>query len=226
MANIFFSTVIILALAILLLPACSGDGGGGGSVADDEFSTTLAAYEQAISDKAKTLADSLGAVYVDKIGAGEADPVPAVLDQLEGEVAEFNDFLCQRLQTLSNAAGSGDSKQKRMSEAGAVSEQIVRDAVIAALLNRALAAPPEQRDQLLDLLGVEAIGPDGSELKGTAALQDAGLMGAEDSVTIPERGSSKYTQYLDWFGHEARGLSGPDVIKRINDRIRECTSET
>lgn len=74
-----------------------------------------------------------------------------------------------------------------MLAADEVSERIIRDGVIAALLNRALAAPPEQRDQLLELLHVKAIAPDGSELRGTAALQDAGLFDGQGNVRIPDR---------------------------------------
>lgn len=97
--------------------------------------------------------------------------------------------------------------------AHSMAEAVVWDSMATALLNRAVAAPPDHRDQLLAELGVHAVASDGTRLTGTAALRDAGLLNADGHFTLPRLGTAEYGRYKTWLSHEAAGFaSRVDVL--------------
>lgn len=61
---------------------------------------------------------------------------------------------------------------------------LVFDAMATALLQGALAAPPEKRDQLLAVLPLRA--RDGTPLSGMSALEEADLLDDNGRLTFPE----------------------------------------
>ena len=87
-------------------------------------------------------------------------------------------------------------------------EELMRDTMTAGLLQGALTHSPEERDMVLDRLGIRAVAPDGSELRGMAALQDAGLLDPNGLVTIPSPGTDAHVRYERWASTEAPAFNG------------------
>jgi hypothetical protein len=218
-SNPLRGTLYFLVL-VLFVANCSGSKGSSND--SNDFNKALQTYEAEATQRASTLSESLATAYFDALQAGTESPSTAVLDQREKEISNEGEFLCQRLQPLANDAGSGKAKADRMTNASQDTERIVRDAMNAALVGRALSQPPERRDQDLDSMGVKAFGADGSELRGTAAVADAGILDSNGKLQIPERGSAGYTKYLDWLGTEAKGLAGPALIRPVTRKTETC----
>jgi hypothetical protein len=204
----------LVLLLSLLLASCSGNG-----KQPNDFDKALQAYETDATQRVTTLSESLAPAYVTEAQSGNKDPTTAVVDQHKDEIADLGEFLCQRLRSLAADAGSGKDKTERMSTAAGVSDRIVRDAMNAALINRALSQPAERRDELLDSMGVKAIGPDGSELRGTDALKDAGLLDSNGALRIPERSSAQYTISI---GLAAR----PEGLRALHWLEKLCVRQT
>lgn len=211
--------MIQVALATFGIAACSGGNDGSG------YGEARKTYEQEATARADTFAGPIAAAYVEKILSG-VPALDAVAAQSEDEVSGLNEFLCDRVEVLAKEAGSGDTKRSRLDDVRVATEEIVQDAVVGALLETALSAPAEQRDQLLDGLGVEGAAPDGTELRGTAALQDVGLLDGQGGLTIPERGTDEHIRYERWAFGEARSFSGivSKLIGGTRTKIEQCTS--
>jgi hypothetical protein len=208
--------LIAIVTASGLAPACSGspgeDGGGGGGGYDE----ALASYRAAASERADAFAALVAPAYLQQLTTGTPDPESPVLEQYKDAISEASDSLCQGVAEPAEQAGSGDIKQRRLDGLFATSRQIVQDAVASALLNGALAAAPERRDQLLDLLGVKATAPDGTPLRGADAIRVAGL-DPQSPIDLPQPGTPEYTKYRDWVS-AAAGFEG--AVISLTDDIR------
>lgn len=200
-----------------LVAGCSSSSGS-----STDFTKALQTYETEATQRASALAESLASAYVTEAQSGNPNPATTVTDRHKDQIADLGEFLCQRLESLAADAGSGDKKTERTSAAVEVTDRIVRDEMNTALISRALSQPAEVRDGLLNAMGVKAVGPDGSELRGTEALKDAGILDPSGALKIPERGSEQYTKYLDWFGSEARGLAGPALVRGAISKVDTC----
>ncbi|MGH9195990.1 MAG: hypothetical protein ACRD1T_09650, partial [Acidimicrobiia bacterium] len=124
------------------------------------------------------------------------------------ELAEggLKGFLSQEIDSKEQAAWA--EAKTDVSKTHVMVEELVRDTTAGQLLQGALARPPEERDLLLDRLGISALAPDGTELRGIAALQDAGLVDNEGRVAIPRSGTDAHIRYERWASTEARAFSG------------------
>ena len=122
------------------------------------------------------------------------------------------------------SAGSRDLAARRIDQARTVAQDLVFDAMASALMQSALAAPSERRDQLLTALNVEAQAGDGTKLSGVAALQRAGLVGPDGRFTLPERDTREYEEYKTWASNEAEGFAGrvDTLIEPTQSKLQEC----
>lgn len=211
--------LIYVALAILGIVGCAGESGGSG------FAEARQTYEQEASERADTLAGLMADAYVGQASSG-VPSLNTVAEQFEGQVSGLNEFLCDRVEVLAKQAGSGDTRASRLDDVRVATEEIVQDAVAGALLEKALSAPAEQRDQLLDGLGVEGSAPDGTALRGTAALQDVGLLDGQGRLKIPERETDAHIRYERWAFGEARSFGGSvsKLIAGTRAKLEQCTS--
>ena len=91
--------------------------------------------------------------------------------------------------------------------AHSMAEAVVWDSMATAVLRRALSAPPDQRDQLLAGMGVQAMADDGTRLTGTAALRHAGLLDADGRFALPPLGTAEYERYKTWASNEAEAFA-------------------
>ncbi|MGH9195991.1 MAG: hypothetical protein ACRD1T_09655 [Acidimicrobiia bacterium] len=217
--NAYLRPIYVAALAIFGIVGCSGDSGGSG------FAEAQKTYEQEATERADTLAGLMADAYVEQISSGVSG-LDTVAEQFEGQVSGLNEFLCDRVEVLAKDAGSGDTKASRLDDVRVATEEIVQDAVAGALLDKALSAPAEQRDQILDGLGVESAAPDGTALRGTAALQDVGLLDGQGRLTIPKRKTDEHIRYERWAFGEARSFGGTvgKLIAGTRTTIEQCIS--
>jgi hypothetical protein len=210
------------ALIPILLAACSGGSGGDG---DSSFTDAQRTYEESTARRTAEVAGTLTAASVEQLASG-ASVNESFAKQFQGEISNFTIFLCDQIKALGNRAGSGDTKTKRLDNVRVASEELVRDGFARALLEKVLALPAEQRETLLDALGLKATSTDSAELPGTQALKNAGLLDAQGQIAIPQRGTDQYTRYERWLQEEAPGLAGTISILSGNARaeIDRCAS--
>lgn len=202
-------SVVVLGLAlttVMALSACSRD-------AEADARRYQAAYDAfvvSVRSDAARLANPVAAAYLERLTAAELYPQPEILlGPFRSQYDEFNSAYCEELKAAGKAiaAGSRSLAAQRVSDARSVAGDLVFDAVASALLQGALTAPPERRDQLLTGLAVRAKAPDGTKLSGVAALQDAGLLGADGRFAMPSPGTAEHGRYETWANHEAEGFA-------------------
>lgn len=216
--------MIVLAAALgVTLPACDGDSKG-------EARRYQAAYDAFIAsvrrDSAE-LANSVAAAYLDRTAADDPDRESNVIRQFLPQYQEFNAAYCRDLKAAGEAiaAGSESRAARRVSDARSMAGDLVNDAMASAILQGALAAPPERRDQLLAGLAVQAKAPDGTRLSGVAALQDAGLVGPDGRFAMPSPGgTAEYGRYETWKSHEAEGFGSRIflLLEPTRGKLDEC----
>lgn len=194
----------------MVCAACSGGGDSSG------YAEELKAFQLSAAARADAVAGPIAAAYVEGLAPERSDD--DFLEKVQGEVTGLTRFLCDQIKALGAKAGSGDTKVKRLDDLRVTSEEMVRDGFARALLEKLLAAPAEWREQLLDALGVRATGNDGGELRGTAALQNAGVIDAQGHVAVPARGTDHYTRYERWLSAEAPGLAG--TLSKLQGDVR------
>lgn len=116
--------------------------------------------------------------------------------------------------------------RRQADAAHTMADRVVWDSLASALLRRALAAPPEERDRLLAGLGVEAVADDGTRLTGVAALQDASLLDAAGHFALPKPGTEEYVQYEDWASEEARRFASrvDTLAESAINRFTRCVA--
>lgn len=140
----------------------------------------------------------------------------------------------QDMKTIGAVISDGPRKLAgfRFDEAWRLAEDLVFDAMVTALLQGALAAPPEKRDQLLTGLGVRAVrdnpkeppGRGDTEFSGMAALQEAELLDPSGHFKVPELGTAEYNRYKKWYSGDAKGLAGQvdALVEPTEDKMAEC----
>lgn len=214
-------SLLVYALLPFLLTTCSGDSGGGG---DSGYNEALETYKGSAAKRTAEVAEAIAAAYVEQLAVGPPDD--AFFKQFEGKVSELAEYLCSQIKDLQGKAGSGDAKAGRLDELRVASEDIVRDGFVGALIGKVLATPQEQREQLLSTLGVKAVGSDGAELQGTAALNATGLLNNQGQIAIPNQGTDQYTRYERWLTEQARGFAGINskLMGNARTEIDRCSS--
>ena len=217
-------SIIRLAYALIpLLAACSGNSGGGAS--DSGYNEALRAYEESVAQRTAEVAGAIAAAYLEELSSGVSD-ADAIAKRFQNEITGLSGSLCDQIKALGGKAGSGDTKTRRLDEARVTSEELVRDGFVRALLEKILAASPEQREQLLLTLGVKASGASAAEVQGTAALQEVGLFDGQNQISIPQRGTDQYVRYERWLSSQAPGFAGitSKLMGNAKAEIDRCSS--
>jgi hypothetical protein len=207
------------ALIFLLGAGCSG-----GS-SDSEYKEALKAYEESAVNRTDEVAGTIAAAYVEQL-ASSPSVDDSFLNKFDGDITGLTDFLCDQIKGLRAKAGSGKRKDERLDDVRVSSEDLVKDGFARALLGRVVAAPAEQRDQLLDALGVKDTASDGAELRGTAALQSVGLLDGQNRVAIPELRTDQHVRYERWLHEDAAGFGGitSRLMGNARAEIDRCSS--
>ena len=208
---------------VMVLSGCKGDSEGEArryQAAHDSFVASVR------SDSAR-LANEVAPVYLDRRAAGAEGYLGAnVIRQFQPQYDEFNQAYCRTMTAIAKAASAGPRglAARRIDEARTAAQDLVFDAMASALIQSALAAPSERRDQLLIGLSVKAQAEDGTKLSGVAALQRAGLLGPDGRFTLPERDTREYEEYKTWASNEAEGFASQVdlLIEPTQSKLQEC----
>ena len=215
MPRMFKSVPRLLSFAPVLigltLPvSCSSSGGGG-----RDFDEARQEYEQTTSREAAKFADAAAPSFVQDLAAigtdgGKANEVQVLLaarDSLKGPGSALGEILCGAFKRVADAAGSGKSADERLDETRRVTARILRDDMIRSVLAQVLATPGETQTRLFDSLGVLATTADGSQLRGTAALENRTLLQqGSNTITVPARGTQEYEDFERWLLGDGKGL--------------------
>lgn len=211
----------LLGVALFAASACSN-----GEEEARRYEEAQRSFDRAAVARATEWAGSVATAYLDRLAVGDEAPSGEVLNQFRPEVTRLNRFFCEELEALGKLAkeGSGDLEARRVDQARITTSQTVWDAMASALLQGALAKPPDQRDRLLAGLKVEAEADDGTKLEGVAALQDAGLVDADGHFSLPEPDTAEHVRYVDWASEEARRFASrvDSLTEPTRMRIEEC----
>jgi hypothetical protein len=212
------SRVLAFGLAIGLFVGCSGSDSGSG------YAEARQAYEQSATKRTDEVAGPIAAAYAERLTSGSTDD--AFFRQFEGAISGLTESLCSQIKDLRGKAGSGNTKAQRLDDLRVTSEDLVQDGFVRAVLGRILSAPPEQREQLLTTVGVKASGTDSSELQGTAALKDVGLLDAQGQLAIPQRGTDQHVRYERWLFTQTPGFAGitSKLMGEAKAQIERCSS--
>jgi hypothetical protein len=212
------SVPLVYGLVLILFVACSGSNSG------SDYAEAKQAYEESLGTRTDAVAGSIAAVYVERLASQPAGA--DFFKQFEEPIAGLTDFLCDQIKDLRAKAGSGETKAKRLDDVRVGSEDLVQDRFVRALLGTILTAPPGQGEQLLNALGVNATGTDGTELHGTAALKQVGLFDSQGQVPIPKRGTDEHVRYERWLYGQGAAFGGT-VSRLMGDaraEIERCSS--
>jgi hypothetical protein len=194
----------------LTLPvSCSSSGGGG------DFDEARQEYEQTATQEATKFADAAAPSFVQQLATigtegGKPNEVQVLLEaraSLKGPGSALGDTLCSAFRRVADVAGSGKSADERLDETRKTTARILRDDMIRSLLAQVLATPSETQNRLFDLLGVVATSADGSQLRGTAALDNKALLQqGSNAIAVPARGTQEYEDFERWLLGDGQGL--------------------
>lgn len=211
---------IFLTALLLLIGACSSSNGD----ANGDFDQELQRYESAARTEAQEYAQATATEHLAALaqvgvtGAYEnsTQAVLAVMKTLGGRGSAASSALCDRLQSVSNAAGKDED---RRGEIKRVTDSVMIDAMTNALLGGALTGSAELRDPLLDRLGVQATSPSNETLHGLSALQAVKIVDDSGQVAIPAPGTAAHDDYTSWLRHQATGLQS--TVDGLTAGVRE-----
>ena len=196
--SIFYA---LLYMVVAVAAGCSSSGGGG------DFDEARQEYEHTTTREAAKFADAAAPSFVQELAAigterGKPNEVQVLLaarDSLKGPGSALGEALCSAFQRVADAAGSGKSADERLDENRQATARILRDEMIRSVLAQVLATPSETQNRLFDLLGVAATSADGSQLRGTAALESRALLQqGSNTITVPARGTQEYEDFERW----------------------------
>jgi hypothetical protein len=210
--------VLAFGLAVVLFAGCSGTESGSG------YAEARQAYQQSATKRTDDVAGPIAVAYVERLASGPSDE--AFFKQFDGQLLLLTDSLCADIEDLRGKAGSGKAKTARLDELRVASEDLVRDRFVTALLGRILSASPEQREELLNTVGVKATATDGAEIPGSAALKEVNLLDSQGQIAIPARGTNEYVRYERWLSSQARGFGGINskLMGDTREEIERCAS--
>ncbi len=224
-----FRCALVL-LGLTLPVSCSNSGGGG------DFDEARQEYERTTTREAAKFADAAAPSFVQELAAigtegGKPNEVQVLLAaraSLKGPGSTLGETLCGAFQRVADAAGSGKSADERLDETRQATARILRDDMIRSVLAQVLATPTETQNRLFDLLGVAATSADGSQLRGTAALESRALLQDSNTIAIPARGTQEYEDFERWLLGDGKGLRtiADGLSGTPREAVNDCKAKT
>ena len=148
---------------------------------------------------------------------------------LKGPGTALGETLCTAFQRVADEAGSGKSADERLDETRQTPARVLRDDMIRSVLTQVLATPSETQNQLFDLLGVVAASPDGSQLRGVAALESKALLQqGSRTVAIPTWDTQEYEDFEKWLLGDGKGLktNADGLSGTPREAVNNCEAKT
>lgn len=207
-------------LSVVPAVGCSdkGDTGGG-------YSEALRTYEFAVNAEGTKIAEFGVPEYVKGLGAigaeggkeNETQVLVAVVSEVRETATASGERLCTAFKVPAKEAGLGSDAEKRLETARDDTRRILRDQVITAVINQIAAAPAEERDKLLERMGINS-----------TTLQSGRILDSSGKAAIPTRGTQQCEDYERWLLTTGKSLQsvGDGLTARAREAVRDCETKT